>query len=258
MDGLSDLHELVFGTQPDSSDPDGDGYSDLEEYARGSDPNDTASIPTSAEYAMSLGACQTDDQVRMLAAIYTDQSKIGLLRFELGVVYQGQFLRIHLRSLSPQAFRVRPSDPSDRLTVVEIPIPAALVRRVGQVNMVSILRDTSPGASEPAVCILPLVNFSGITMSVEQTPATLTVTGGRPAGIVYRPLAGGAQLPSTWNSGEICFQRTSAVGMNGASVVFEIEGAGCVPMDTYCSPGNCGAGVGRSIELPDPAAVAGG
>lgn len=259
LDGLSDVHELVLGMQPNSSDPDGDGYSDLEEFARGSDPNSAASIPPASDFAMNMGACQVDGEVRMLASIYSDQSKAGFLRLELGIVYQGQVFRIYPRSFgAPRGFRSQPRDAGDRLTVVEFPMPVALVRRVGQVNVSAVLRDTSPGATEPVVSLLPLVNFSGITMSVEHTPATLNIGSGRPAGIVYRPLAGSSQLPSTWNGGEICFQRTAAVGMNGVSIVFEVEAAGCVPMDTYCSPTNCAAGVGRSIDLPDPASVAGG
>jgi hypothetical protein len=260
MDGLSDAHELVIGTQPNAPDPDGDGFSDLEEYTRGSDPNDLTSIPDPVEFAMNLGASQVEDTVTLLATIYTARSKVDQLRLEFGIVYQGQLIRFYPRTFgASRAYRVRASNPADRLAVVEIPMPAGLVRRMGQLNVASILRDTSPVPSEPAVSLLPLVNFSGITMRVEQTPATLNVTGGgRPAGIVYRPLAGDGQLPSSWNGGEICFQRTAAVGVNGVSIVFEIEGAGCVPMDTYCSPVSCSAGVGRSIDLPDPAALAGG
>jgi len=257
MDGLSDVQELVLGTQPDEADSDGDGYNDLEEIARNSDPRDALSVPQPAEFSMALTASQTGTTVTMLATMFSEQSKAGDLRLELGVVYQGQMLPIRPRSFgTPHAFRAQ-SSPNSRLTVVQFPIPAALVRRVGQVNVVSVLRD-AVGNAEPVVSILPLVNFSGITMQVVQTPAMLSVTGGRPAGIIYRPLAGGNSLPSTWSGGEVCFQRTAAVGTNGVSVVHEVESAGCLPMDTYCSSGNCAAGVGRNIELPDPAALAGG
>lgn len=260
QDGLSDLQEQLLGTLANRSDSDGDGFSDLEEHARGSDPLDPQAIPEPAEFSMAIGAVQDGGTVMVIATLFADQSKTGSLDLQFGVVYQGQILPIQTNSFgAPRGFRARARDPQDRLTIVEFPLPVALVRRVGQVNVVGLLRDTSPVPSEPVVGILPLVNFSGITVAVEQTPATLSLNGSsRPAGIIYRPLAGSSQLPSTWNAGQVCFQRTAAVGTNGASIVFEIEAAGCDSMDTYCSPTNCGSGVGRSIDLPDPAALIGG
>ena len=259
-DGLSDAAEFVIGSEPSRPDSDGDGFSDLEEFARNSDPTSATSVPAAAGFSMNLGASQTDGMVTVLATVFSDASKVGALRIDFGLVYRGTLYRISPRSFgSPRGFLLRGSEPGDRLSVIEIPIPAALVRRVGQVNLVSILRESGPSTAEPVVSILPLVNFSGITMAVKQVPAMLTVTGSsRPAGIVYRPLAGGSQIPSTWTSGEVCFQRTAAVGMDGVSVVHEIEAAGCWPMDTYCSPVNCSAGVGTAINLPDPGALLGG
>lgn len=260
QDGLSDLQEQLLGTLANRSDSDGDGFSDLEEHARASDPLDALAIPEPSEFSMTIGAVQDGGTVMVIATLFADQTKAGSLDLQFGVVYQGQILPIQTNSFgTPRGIRARANDPLDRLTIVEFPLPVALVRRIGQVNVVGLLRDTSAIPSDPVVGILPLVNFSGITVAVEQTPATLSFNGSsRPAGIIYRPLAGSSQLPSTWNGGEVCFQRTAAVGANGASIVFEIEAAGCVSMDTYCSPMNCGAGVGRSIALPDPAALIGG
>ena len=131
------------------------------------------------------------------------------------------------------------------------------MRRLGQVNLFSLMRGTSPGA-EPMVSLLTIVDFGGIAMSIEPRIAGLSSNGGGATGVVYRPLAADAQIPSTWNSGQICFQATSAVGMHGVSIVQEIDAADCLPMDTYCSPGDCAASVGQPLELPDPAALAGG
>lgn len=259
-DGLSDLQEQLLGTLANRSDSDGDGFSDLEEYARGSDPLDSLALPQASEFSMTMGAVQDGNTVMVLATVFAEQSKVGSLSLQFGVVYQGQILPIQPSSFgSPRGLRVRASNAQDRLTVVEFPVPLALVRRIGQVNVVGLLRDTSTVPADPVAGILPLVNFSGITAAVEQTPATLSFNGaGRPAGIVYRPLAPSNQLPSTWTGGQVCFQRTAAVGTSGVSIVFEIEAAGCDAMDTYCSSTNCMAGVGRSIQLPDPAALIGG
>jgi hypothetical protein len=49
-DGLSDASEAVYGTDPDKSDTDGDGYSDGDEVLKyGSDPKDKASTPATIE-----------------------------------------------------------------------------------------------------------------------------------------------------------------------------------------------------------------
>lgn len=259
LDGLSDELELVLGTQPDRQDSDGDGFGDLEEHARGSSPMNPLSQPSTGSFGLAFAAAQVDNTVSLVTTLFVDESKIGAVRLQLGVVYQGMLMRIEPRAFGPVTTqRVQAQDPRDRLTVLQFPLPLAMVRRVGQLNVVGILRDFSTNREEPAVGICPLVNFSGVTVTVQQTPAMRNYSGSRPAGIVYRPLVPDTDLPSTWDGGQVCFQRTAAIATNGASIVHEIEGADCMPMDTYCSSGDCGAGVGRSIELPDPGALAGG
>ena len=48
------------------------------------------------------------------------------------------------------------------------------------------------------------------------------------------------------------------VGSNGASVINEIDQASCSSFDSYCSPGDCAASVGQTVELPDPGILLGG
>lgn len=49
-DGLSDASEAVYGTDPEKSDTDGDGYSDGDEVLKyGSDPKDPSSTPATIE-----------------------------------------------------------------------------------------------------------------------------------------------------------------------------------------------------------------
>ena len=104
-----------------------------------------------------------------------------------------------------------------------------------------------------SVAITELVDFSGITMRMETAPASMQ--GG---GVIYRPLAGDGSIPATWSSGQICHQKTTAVGMNGASVVHEVDEAGCQDFDTYCSPGDCASTAGQPVERPDPGILLGG
>ena len=45
-DGLIDLAEFEYGTDPTNPDSDGDGFSDGDEVGAGTDPNDPQSHPT--------------------------------------------------------------------------------------------------------------------------------------------------------------------------------------------------------------------
>jgi hypothetical protein len=256
-DGLSDLQELVIGTLPNRRDTDGDTYSDLEERARGSDPLDINSLPDDAAYGLGTCANQEDGFVTILSAVYAKATAVASVDLKIGLVYHGRpFLFAPNKLDRARGFLQRGRDVGDTLAVVEVAVPMELLDRIGQVNMFSILRSTIPG-SEPIVSLAPIVDFSGVAMLVEQR-AAISNTGGGATGVTYRPLAADDQIPSTWSSSQICFQASSAVGMSGVSVVHEIGAADCMPMDTYCSPGDCAAGVGQALELPDPAALAGG
>jgi hypothetical protein len=258
-DGLSDQQELVLGTLPYRMDTDGDTYSDLEELARASDPLDVATMPEPADFGVGTCASQEDGFVSVLSGLYVNQSELDSVEFEFGIVYRGRALR-----LSPVTYRYTrgflsdASDALDTLAVLEFGLPAGLVQRLGQVNLYFVMRGTSPTAQDPVVSLVSLVDFSGIIMVVQQQRASISNSGGGQTGVVYRPLAGDDQIPSTWNGGKICFQRTSAVGMNGVSIVHEVGETECMPMDTYCSPEDCDGREGQPLELPDPAALVGG
>jgi hypothetical protein len=254
-DGLGDLQELVIGTLPNRRDTDGDMYTDLEERARGSDPVDPASMPDVSAYSLGTCASQENGFISMLSAVYANGVSLDSMDLRIGMVHHGRAFMFAPRKYTYVRGLLRKGrDAADTLAVVEVGIPESVVRRLGQVNLFSLL--SSPG-QEPIVSILPIVSFSGVAMSIEQR-ATLSNGSGGGVGVLYRPLAADDQIPSTWTSGQICFQGTSAVGMSGVSIVFEVNSAGCIPMDTYCSPGDCSGGVGKPLSLPDPAALAGG
>lgn len=256
-DGLSDLQELVIGTLPNRRDTDGDTYSDLEERARDSDPRDYNSTPSASLYGLGSCASQEDGFVTLLCAVYARTTALSTVDLKIGLVYRGRPFLFSPNKLDRlRGFLQRGRDVGDSLAVVEVAIPNEVLNRLGQLNLFSILRSSIPG-SEPIVSLAPIVNFSGIAMLVEQRAAISSTTGGA-TGVTYRPMVADDQIPSTWSSSQICFQASSAVGMSGVSVVHEIGSADCMPMDTYCSPGDCAAGVGQPLELPDPAALAGG
>jgi hypothetical protein len=261
-DGLTDLQEEVLGTRADEADTDGDGYSDLEERARGSDPLDTLSLPTGRAFSIGTVASLEGDQVSLLSAVFVNDGPAESVELRLGFVYRGA--AVYLRPISfthRRGFVRTGKDTQDRIAVVEVAVSQALVRRLGQLNLFSIATSHIPGITGSAVSVVPLVNFSGVTVSIdaeELNYSPINGGSGTPTGITYRPLAGDSGIPSSWSGGEICYQRTAAVGVDGVSIVHEVESADCQPMDTYCSAADCAASRGTSITLPDPAALAGG
>jgi hypothetical protein len=261
QDGLTDLQELVLGTLPDQPDTDLDGFSDLEERARSSDPLDDTSRPQTTAFA--VGTCASADLglVSLVSAVYVQGGDLDSVDLQVGIVLDGHPIAISPAHFSMvRGFLFAGSGSTDRLAVVELAIPETIVRRLGQLNLFSIVRSLGPGAPSPAVSVISLADMGGVTVSVEPRSSSVAPPGGgsAPQGVIYRPLGGDDSIPATWSGGEVCWQRTSAVGMNGVSVVHEIESADCQPMDTYCSGADCAASVGKPLELPDPGALIGG
>lgn len=258
-DGLTDQQERVIGTLPYRADSDLDGFSDLEERARGTDPLNYAYVPDPVEFSVGSCASQENGYVSALTVIYVQGHELDDIGLDIGFVYRGTKVR-----LSPsiqtftRAFVHRAANPADTLAVVEIGLPESLVSRLGQVSMWARIRDEGNASIDPFVTILTLVDFSGIVMSVEPTILRATNTGGGATGVVYRPLAPDDSIPFEWTSGQMCFQRTTPVGMSGVSIIHEVDSGECISMDSYCSPTDCAAGIGTSLAMPDPGALAGG
>jgi len=261
-DGLTDLQELVLGTRPDLPDTDGDSFSDLEEQARRSDPLDQTSTPAAAGLAVGNCASSEFGLVSLLSAVYVQGGDLADVNVQLGVVINGHPISIAPSSYSMmRAFLFPGCNAADRIAVVELAIPELLVRRMGQLNLFTIVRGVGPGAPPPAVSVFSLANMAGVTVSIE--PRNLWYSpsgngGNAPHGVIYRPLSGDDQIPASWSGGEVCWQKTTPVGVNGVSVIQEVDSADCQPMDTYCSGADCAASVGKPLELPDPGALVGG
>jgi hypothetical protein len=260
-DGLSDNQELVLGTQPHRSDTDGDGYSDLEEKARSSDPLDAGSIPDGAELGLGMCASQENGRVTVQWTAYIDEAKIGAIEFQVGVVRNGLPVRFIPRTYRfSRRFLRDGRSIGDRLSAIEIDIPRHMMRRLGQMTLFGVLRDLTQGTTvQPLVTSMNLLDFSGVAVSSELR--SIGVGGGGSGGVMgvgYRPLAPAHQMPTSWTSGEMCTHNVAAIGMNGAYVVHEVQSADCISMDTFCSPGDCAAAVGSTLQMPDAAALAGG
>jgi len=259
-DGLSDAQELVLGTRPDQADTDLDGFSDLEERARGSNPLLASSLPSAAGLTVGTVACLEGEMVSILSAIYVNDASANTTDVRVGIVHRGRPFYLRAGSFqNARGFLRSGSDLKDSLGVVEVAVPQSLVRQLGQLNLFAAVRSSVPGAGV-AVSVLPLVDVAGVTV-VAESPAMTYVSngGGSPStGVQYRPLVPDRNLPVGWSSGQMCAQVTNPIGIEGVSVVHQVDAAECQAMDTYCNPTECQASIGTTLALPDPAALAGG
>lgn len=259
-DGLSDAQELVIGTRTDSADTDLDGFSDLEERARGSDPLLASSLPTSHGLTVGTAACVEAGMVSILSAIYVNDASVATIDVRVGIVHRGRPFYLRAGSFQNSRGLLRlGADTKDSLGVVEVAVPQSLVRQLGQLNLFTAVRSTTPGGGV-AVSVLPLLDVGGVTTMAESPSMTYVSNGGGSpsTGVQYRPLVPDRNLPVGWSGGEMCAQLTSPIGIEGVSVVHQVDAAECQSMDTYCNPTECQASIGTTLALPDPAALGGG
>ena len=258
QDGLVEAQEIVLGTMPGEADSDGDGYPDLEEIARKSDPLDRASIPGPGDYGLGMYAHVHNDLLMMGIAIYAKGGDFGGLDFEMGVLINGVKLEVTPITYSTYSvWHVNRStkDPNDRVLVVNMPLSDSFVHRWGQFTVYSKIEDPSdPGTNPPSGDVTTMVASGSVISRVEDAPGQ--VVGG--TGVIYRPLTPDASLPASWTGGQVCWQNTSAVGTDGTSVMYEITQASCESLDSSCNPSGCTAQVGTGIEIPDPGILIGG
>ena len=252
-DGLIDVQEDILGTYPDNADSDEDGYSDLEEIARASDPLDPAALPEDHDLSIGLTARSENGVITLVAPIYAKTGSFGQIDLEFGIVFPDgsryELLPVlYLPVISGGVFS--PQKQNYRMLVLEMPFPASLVMGFGSLSLYGVVEDplTSSGASAAA---LNLLDFSGVTVMAQNPPA-----GG--AGVIYAPIVPDSEIPPSWSSGQICWHEASPVGMVGSSTAYEVTKGSCESSDTYCSSTDCTSMVGANMTLVDPATLLGG
>ena len=256
-DGLADTVEYLIGTNPDQRDTDNDGFHDLEEVTRHSDPLVTASVPQDADISVGMYSYLEDGVLNMHTAIFVEEGDSSGLRQEYGFVFDGQPVRLArvVAKRVTQYFQYSGlNDPNDKLLVLEMPIPASMFMRLGTVSMYSRVWDESAHKRAPAIDASDFTLVDGDLMEIIDTPPA--VRNGR--GIVYRPLTGEGTVPSNSKTGEICWQDLVPAGVEGAFIVYEIEQASCEDFDSACNPSYCANSSGGVVRRADVGGLLGG
>lgn len=260
-DHLSDYQEEVLGTSPISADTDGDSWMDLEELARGTDPTDPWSFPVGLEASIGLIGRDEDGVTTISSLVFLPGGQLSGLRFEIGIVLGGVPIPLPGGAYMPSTcVEVVPLASGDVVVVVETSVASSLIVGLGNLALYSLVEDAAFAGNPVRADVLNLFEFSGVIMEAEppEDSGSSAPTSWGSGGLVYRPLRSGEDLPTSFQSGELCFQVTDPIGITGVSIVQEVQGSACEPSESYCSPADCSAAVGRVIEIVDPVLLIGG
>ena len=260
-DGLVNALESVLGTWSCHADTDGDGFSDLEEVARRSNPLDSSNFPTVSEPSVAMVAFQEGGRVHVATLIFVHDGNLHTKRLRFGARVGDQVLAVPLSAMRGGApIQVRNGrDVGSKIAILDPVIQAnAVMARRGMSVFATLAQQGTYLAAE--ACNLAQVQTSLYQMIRTSTGGTTSppqAGAGIGLGHAYRPIDPTNQNPSSI-TGEICAQTTTVVRVVGAVVTQEVIAADCVPgWDTYCSPG-CVNTVGNTIRSIDPAALIGG
>lgn len=273
LDGLSNDAEFALGTSETLADTDGDGYGDLEEFARHSDPNSASSTPLPAEIGFNLSACGTASGMRLQIAGYFEDHLLENKVIQVGVVINGEprFLPWLLQQQGVEITRWPAASGENDLVLIEAPFSESMVHQLGEVSIFTVL---SIGGSPTIVAAagIDVASHEGILMLVQpafderiqnavaqQNQHNPYASQGPSAGSVYRPIpTGGGTVPNTWNPGEICYQATIEVNHDNGVVTHEVMAADCISgWDAHCRS-DCSSSVGEVFQTFDPLGLVGG
>ncbi len=273
-DGLSLMQEKVLGTSPTNADTDGDGVSDLEEVARDSSPLSATSTPNPTKrLGLALTANAQADGLHALVCVYMGDMDLRNKSLQVGLFSGDRVLVLSNTFLATNAsLDFKPSvTPSGAVAVIDVPFSPSLVHAAGQLTLWA--SASMPGfEGESLGAAIHLTSIGGVVAFAMPAPAAVIsqaspYPGTNPQsgrGTIYVPLvpppAGSSAMtaPAGWASGEVCFQRSSLVGVSGAMITNEIVTADCASgWDGYCPP-TCTSTVGSTYRTVDPLVLLGG
>jgi len=268
-DLLISAQEQVLGTSAMLADSDFDGFSDLEELARGSSPISSSSVPTGT-VPTSVGMSAhggADGYIHVLAAVYSTLANPRQLRVNFGLqVDRGVVMLSHEYVAANSTLQVTTgADGQSLVHLVDLAFDPASILATGHMTVFSTVGVAGSVAVQSADTV-QLLGVDGVVVLVGPPPRPIVNLNGGPSGpallgSIYTPLPHGGlggDIPASWSPGEVCFQRSSAVAVNGALVTQEIISASCVNgFEGFCPP-SCVSSVGSTYATVDPLVLIGG
>jgi len=268
-DFLCNAQEQVLGTSPVSSDTDLDGFSDLEELARGTSPILAGQFPTStAPVHLGMTAHAGEDgRIRVLVAVHSSLANPRHVQLGFGVQIDQRTVTLsNAWVASNSTSRITTGAGGQSLLhLLDIGLEPAAVLGAGHLTFFATA--TVPGAGTVlSADTVRLLNVDGVVVLVMSPPRPDTSQQNAPGaaptqiGSIYVPLpiGGEGEIPSTWIQGSVCFQRSTPVAANGAVVTQEVVSAGCIEGWEGSCPPSCSASVGSTFSTVDPIALIGG
>ncbi|MBL8859806.1 MAG: hypothetical protein JNL28_14965 [Planctomycetes bacterium] len=275
-DGLTLIQEKVLGTSPTNADTDGDGISDLEEWARDSSPLTAASKPIMTKrIGVGMTVSSQSDGLHALVCVYMGDTNLRDKSLQVGLFARGNTLLLSNTYLAANSrLDFKPSvTPSGAVAVIDVTLNPNWVHSAGELTLWARIALPNSGSFEPVTSstTVQLVSINGVVAYAMPVPPSVVAADPSPysgpqsgRGTIYVPLTphtpgtSSMTAPPGWANGEVCFQRSSLVGAEGATLTNEIVTADCVNgWDGSCPP-SCASTVGSTFRTVDPLVLIGG
>jgi hypothetical protein len=265
-DGLVDRQERILGTLPSDPDTDQDGFTDTEELARRTSPIFSQSFPENGGLQTGMTARGERNGLHALIAVYLPDSNYQAVDLEIGLLTGNRLIHLPESLLLSNATIdfVPAANSKASIALVDFRFSRTWVDMTGHLTLFATVSRVGSGRILAADAI-NLVNFAGVVVLAMPDPNFIPISqisGQSPGnpGTIYKPLTGdnGDGFPTGWTPGEICYQNSQAVSINGAVVTHEVISAACeTGWDGSCPP-DCSASVGSTYATVDPVILVGG
>ncbi|MFT7668542.1 MAG: hypothetical protein ACI8X5_001235 [Planctomycetota bacterium] len=278
-DGLSNEAERILGSYEYQVDTDLDGYSDLEEFARGSVLTNPNSVPLPGALAMQMSASGELDGVHLQLALYFTDNDFSNKNVEFGFVANGQ-IRLLPWLLAQSGVTVTQfvaMNGGGSLLLFDVPFSESLVLQAGELSVFATLNVDGSPVIDAAAGVDLVGTEDDIVMMLQSLPQgrwqayqaqLISGQGGtgpssgsfQQSGGVYQPIpTGGGGTPDTWEDGQICYQASVEIGADGSGITsHEVVAADCISGWNSACPGDCADSVGETFHTFDPLGLIGG
>ena len=265
-DGLTNAQEQVLGTNGSLADSDGDGYMDGEEFARHSSPQHPLSTPLPATVDLALSARGDSNRLGIVFAAYIGTLQPSEVNFSMGALLGNRVSNIPAWYFMREAWMTTEAGavPGTSIVIIEMSLPPQFVHALGSVSLFGVLENRNTGAAL-AADVVDIGSSGGVIYMRSKVPMqhSFQQVGGTSvplAGSVYLPIppGGDGDIPMSWTPGQVCYQKTQAVGAGGGLITHEVVEAECRDgWDAYCKM-DCSSSVGSTYNTLDPAVLVGG